>query len=153
VRLAAALLFTAAAATVASCSSPLEPVRYDARGRGPGVLEFLGDPAQVIARSPGHLGDPIVLRIRQYSGGCSTPAEIETSVDGLHADVWVYEIDATRKAENPAGACTTELLIDDREVAVPFQRRGRTTITVHGQRVLRDGPNEPMTVEVVAEVI
>lgn len=107
------------------------------------------------------LGQPVDVWVTTYWGGCIHPGSGQIRVDGLQADVQVFDFRLRQLA--PSGdperdkldlVCLTYLRVAPRLFQVRFEQRGDAVIRVHGEGrdVLSPTPT-PEVVELRVQVL
>jgi hypothetical protein len=135
------LLSAAAIGVVAACSSVTgsdEP-EYERR---PGLIaSSIEGEEQVQVPAAGNVGQLVVVRVTTLGGGCRRVAQPGGEVNGLTANVEIWEL-------FPAdGACTRDLKPLEHLVQVRFLERGTAVIRVHGLSESPTGQTQPIVVE------
>ena len=134
--LRATMLTLAAAAACRSSTAPAvsSPALYLEEPLAPGIavrrvarIAFYSDPAVVEVPAAAVAAVPLTVAVTTYGGGCVGEDTTVTFVEGLHADVVPYQRVIT------GVACTLELRITKRQIAIVFAAAGRATVRVIGR--------------------
>ena len=122
-------LCTALVVTGLACDSVSGPGDTIAR---PATLEHFGDGPSLTIPATVTVGVPLHVTFTTYGGGCVERATNTLSVSALVADIRSQQREyIPREFE----ACTSELRIEQNDVAVAFDRPGTGLIRVFGRRM------------------
>ncbi len=130
------MLTLAAAAACRSSTGPTvsspalsleEPLKPGISVRRVARILFANDRVLVDVPAAAVAGVPLTVAVTTYGGGCVGEDTTVTFVEGLHADVVPYQRVIT------GVACTLELRITKRQVAIVFPAAGRATVRVIGR--------------------
>ena len=111
-----------------SLEEPWPSPGHSAR-RGATVL-FYSDPLTVSVPTRARAGEPFVVGVTTYGGGCISEDTTTVRLEGQRADVVPYQ----RVYAPPLnGACTLQLRVTRREVHVAFPSPGVATVRVTGR--------------------
>jgi hypothetical protein len=103
-----------------------------------GVISFYNDPVVVEAPDTVTRGQPFIVIVRTYGGGCISQGPTEVRVDDLRATVTPFDI-------NSGGhVCTRELRLFRHEAPIEFARSGTATLVFRG---VKRPDDEPIVVE------
>ncbi len=136
------LILTACAASPSGGKLPGSPADGVVDGSGPsewvfGTIEFYGDPVRVGVPTTAELGQPFVVTVITYGGGCiekgETKVEVEVEVEALRAEVRPYDYDIS-PALPANGGCTDELNLYEHTTTVTFTEAGMAEIVFYGQK-------------------
>lgn len=94
------------------------------------TLEFYGNPSAIEIPATATVGQTAEARITTYSGGCISDDTISIVRTDDRADVVPYQKVYTPRANE---ACTADLRITRRVVALVFRKAGEVTVTVTGR--------------------
>ncbi len=139
------MLTLAAAAACRSSTAPAvtspalaleEPLTPGISVRRVALIRLSNDPVVVDVPAAAVAGVPLTVAVTTY-GGCVGEDTTVTFVEGLHADVVPYQRVITGNI-----ACTLELRITKRQVAIVFPAAGRATVRVIG----RASPSDSLVV-------
>jgi len=108
------------------------------------IIDRTGDTAGISVPDRGILGEPVVLRVTTYGGGCRSKDETVVNREGMTATVTPYD----RVVRGVT--CTDDLRPLDHTAAIRFPGEGTARITIRGQEETRRGGT--VQVEVVQEV-
>ena len=93
-------------------------------------IHFYADPLLVDVPPTATAGTPFIVAVTTYGGGCIGEDTTVVKVDGDRADVVPYQ---RVYRPGPNGACTMELRVTRREVAVTFPTAGTRVVRVIGR--------------------
>ncbi|MDO5505900.1 MAG: hypothetical protein Q4F49_06385 [Pseudoxanthomonas suwonensis] len=83
-------------------------------------------------------GQPLMVDVTSYGGGCESQGTGQVSVEGMEADIRVFDYTdvspPTPGFEHVDRICTTGLKVFRKRFAVQFQRSGDALVRVHGVR-------------------
>lgn len=135
----AALVFLTACATSPSGGNPADGSSDGvANGSGPservfGTIEFYSDPVRVVVPSSVQQGQPFVVTVVTYGGGCIEKGETDVEVEALQAEIRPYDYDIS-PALPTNGGCTDELNLYEHTATLSFEETGTADIIFHGQK-------------------
>lgn len=94
---------------------------------------------EVHAASTVRVGEPLTVEVTSYGGGCEAQGSGEVAVEGLEADIHVFDytfvpLPAAPGMEHVAHVCTTPLKMFRKRFPVHFDQRGEAVVRVHGKR-------------------
>jgi hypothetical protein len=130
---------------LASCTlntAPADALRLEQPDPAPGAsalrvgrTHFYGNPVVIDVPPSATSGTPFAVAVTTYGGGCTGEDRSVVLVTDLRADVVPYQRVYRPRADE---ACTEELRITRREVAVTFQATGQAVVRVHGRAMPGD---------------
>ncbi len=94
-----------------------------------GTINFYGSqdlsaPAEVA------VGEAFPVRVITFGGGCIGKDHTETTVSGLEAEIFPFDLDTTSHKT----VCTSDLRFLDHSVTLEFAEEGTATVNIHGIR-------------------
>lgn len=135
------LVVTACAASPSGGNPPNGPAEGVADGSGPservfGTIEFYGDPVRVGVPSTAEPGQPFVVTVITYGGGCIQKGETKVEVEALRAEVRPYDYDIlpTLSANE---TCTADLRYYEHTATLRFEETGTAEVVFSGRRRTR----------------
>lgn len=94
------------------------------------TIRGYGEAAVVTVPATARAGEPVVVGVTTYGGGCVREDTTVTTVVGVRADVVPYQLVYTPRANE---ACTLELRINARQVRLTFGTPGPAQVVVTGR--------------------
>lgn len=131
---AAAVLMLAACAASPN-SGGGRPGGGEADGSGPservfGTIEYYGEPAQVEVPGLVEQGQPFVVTVVTYGGGCIEKGETKAEVEALRAEVRPYDYDTS--PVNPI--CNDVLRVHKHTATLSFEEAGTAEVVFYGRK-------------------
>jgi hypothetical protein len=130
----------------AAAAPPALPERPEQRVLG--VLEFHSQPTIDVIQAPETVraGEPFVVVVRTFGGGCERPGDAGVIVSTDIASIMPYDLTT---ATMPDAVCNTLLKRFVHAVVVQFDRPANATIRIWGRRVQPGLPpgGEPIVLE------
>lgn len=99
-------------------------------GLQPGILKFYDDAVLIDVPQSATVGNPVMIAVKTYGGGCITRGETRLTQSGLSVEVAPFDkvIDP-----GPQGACTDDLRIFEHGVVVVFDTPGSANVVIQGR--------------------
>lgn len=134
----AVLILVACAASPNGGSSLGSPKNGAANGgslgeRELGTINFYGEPVQVEVPSSVRQGQPFVVTVVTYGGGCIGKGETKVEGKALRAEVRPYDYDISPTLPIN-GTCTTELRHYEHTATLRFVEVGTAEIVFYGRK-------------------
>ena len=98
----------------------------------PGYLEYYGTAAPISAPATARTGEPVVVRVDTFGGGCTDFESTEVTTSATAADVQPLD---RRVIPSGNGGCTLILEMITHEATLTFDTPGMKTVTIHGRHV------------------
>lgn len=128
----AALTVLLAACTAPSGGTP-GPGDGTANGDGPservfGTVEYYSNPFRAAVPATATTGEPFGVTVATYGGGCTEKGETAVQLEGLRAEIRLYDVDT----EPATGGCADIFRTHEHTATVTFAEAGEAEITFYG---------------------
>ncbi len=100
-----------------------------------GTIEFYGETAQVEVPISTKQGQPFVVIVVTYGGGCIEKGETKVEVEALRVEVRPYDYDATPVS----GSCNDNLRLHKHTATLRFEETGNAEVVFFGQKENANG--------------